>query len=410
MKKGLCLILAGISAFAASAAGIKTNETASCLSKAMSVSMKKPTTIENAGRAPFKVIQEYDEDGKTNLPNFVSYFKVTLSRSHAYTIWVEDTACACAGEDQRASHTQGYELDIDPIEATEAQWEAGIYEPGAMFSEVSGAWGRMSVMTADEWTYDPEDPEFSDPASWTYYIRVEGPCESFRGTLRYAEGIWTPIGIEENPLVIAPKEVPEEGQRTGENKFVTNEFSFCCAADLKYGRRYAFALEGGQEDNLYTFGLDGGKITTNSTWKADYNDSLYFNPSADGNYKIWALESSSNYPSATFTLRYRALPTRGLADHTVRGPLTVGTSVTCEPGKVNSTTNKFYDLIVDDCLYQVTLEKNKKYVIDTDGAMTNLILYVYDNKGNILYENDEDGSGTGNVRCGFKASFSARPT
>ena len=403
----LTFVLFGFSSSEAlAAATVKTNDTASCLSKAMTVSMKKPTTIENAGRAPFKVTQEFDEDGQTNLSSYVSYFKVTLSRSHAYTIWIEDTACACTNADERASHSQGYELDIDPIEATEAQWEAGIYEPGAMFSEVSGAWGRMSVMMVDEWTYDPEDPEFSDPASWTYYIRIEGPCESFCGTLRFAEGVWTPLGIEENPLVLAPKEEPEAGQWTEDNKFVTNEFSFCCAADLKYGRRYAFALKGGQKDNFYTFGLDGGKVTTNLSWKVDYNDSLYFNPAADGNYKIWALESSSNYPSAMFNLRYRALPMRKFAEHTVHGSLTVGTSVICRPGCVNNTTNEFYDLIVDDCLYGITLEKNKKYVIDTAEAQTNLVLYIYDGKGNILYENDEDGSGTGNVRCGFNASYS----
>lgn len=405
MKKGLFLILAGLSALAASAASDPTNTTASCLSKAVSVSMKKPPTIENAGRYAFVVTQEYDEDGKTNLPSFVSYFKVTLSRSHAYTIWIEDTACACTDAGQRASHSQGYELEIDPIEATEAQWEAGIFEPGAAFNEVSGAWGRMSVMTVDEWTYDPEDPEFSDPASWTYYIRIEGPCDSFRGTLRYAEGIWTPIGIEENPLVIAPKEKPEEGVKTGEYPFVTNEFRFCCAADLAYGRRYAFALEGGQADNRYVLGFDGGKVTTNFSWRVDdFNDSLYFNPYSTVNYKIWAIESSTNHLSAKFNLRYRLLPTRGLADHTVQGELTVGKPATCTPGRVNSTNNEFYDLIVDDCLYKVTLEKNKKYVIDTDGAKTNLVLYVYDNKGNILYENDEDGSGTGNVRCGFQTA------
>ena len=405
MTKGLFLIAAGFSTLTAFAASVKTNETASCLSKAMSVSMVKPKTIENAGRAPFRVTQEYDEDGKTNLQNFVSYFKVTLSRSHAYTIWLEDVSCACTNADQRVSHAQGYDLEIDPIEATEAQWEAGIFEPGATFNEVSGAWGRMSVMTADEWMYDPEDPEFSDPESWTYYIRIDGPCESFCGTLRYAEGIWTPIGIEENPLVIAPKEKPEEGLWIGEYKFVTNEFKFCCVADLAYGRRYAFALKGGEADNCYTLGLDGGKVTTNFNWRVDNSDSLYFNPYSTANYKIWALESSSNYPVALFNLRYRLLPARKITDHTVQGELIVGKSETCTPGRVNNTTNEFYDLIVDDCLYKVTLEKGRKYVIDTDDAKTNLILYVYDSKGNILYENEEDGSGTGNVRCGFKASY-----
>ena len=411
MTKGLFLIAAGFSTLTAFAASVKTNETASCLSKAMSVSMVKPKTIENAGRAPFRVTQEYDEDGKTNLPSFVSYFKVTLNRSRAYTIWIEDTACACTNAEQRASHSQGYELEIDPVEATEEQWEAGIFEPGATFNEVSGAWGRMSVMTEDEWTYDPEDPEFSDPEFWTYYIRIEGPCESFCGTLRYAEGIWTPIGIEENPLVIAPKEKPEEGQWTTDRthpdgyEFVTNEFKFCCAADLAYGRRYAFALEGGQTDNRYTFGLDGGKVTTNFSWRVDdFNESLYFNPSTSTKFNIWAIESSTNHPSAKFKLRYRLLPTRGIAEHAVKGQLTVGNGTNCVPGRINSTKNEFYDLIVDDCLYKVTLEKGKKYVIDTAGAQTNLVLYVYDSKGNILYENEEDGSGTGNVRCGFQSA------
>lgn len=409
MKRLMCFVvplvaLFGLSVSEASAANVETNATGSCLSKAVQVSMVLPKTIENAGRYPFAVTQEFDEDAKTNLSSYVSYFKVKLSRGHAYTIWIENTACACTNADERATHSADYDLEIDPVEATEAQWEAGIYEPGALFSEVSGDWGRMSVMTKDEWTYDPADPDFSDPASWTYYIRIEGPCDSFCGTLRYAEGIWTPTGIEENPLVIAPKETPEGGLTTGENKFVTNEFSFCCAADLEYGRRYAFALLGGRADNLYTFGLDGGKVTTNSDWKVDCGDSIYFNPAADGNYKIWALESSSNYPSATFRLRHRLLPTRGIAAHELQGELTVGKPETCTPGKVNRTGNEYYDLIVDDCLYKVTLEKGKKYVVDTAGAQTNLILYVYDSKGNVLHESDEDGSGTGNVRCGFQTA------
>ena len=364
-------------------------EKGNCISKAEAISMSRPKTEANAKATPFTVKLEWDEDREAYTTNNVYYFAATLSRGKEYTVWLENKSDA------------EFELDADPKPATGEEME-----PGAAFTEVAGDWGSKLVLFKDEWYIDDEDPEMSDPSSWTYIFRVESPNPGATATLRYAEGIWLPIGIEENPLVIVPKETPADGTRTAEYEFVTNTYKFCCVGDLLAGRRYQFATEGAAADNVYTLGFDEGKVTSNDLWRTDYNASVYFDPVQDGQANVWVLESATNRPGATFKLRHRLIPARPLKEHPLArtAPLEAGARIDdCRPGHVNATDNEYYDTIIDECLYAFKVTQKKRYVLDTVGAKTGLLMRIYDDKGVRIQENAEDGTGTGNVRCAFTA-------
>ena len=237
---------------------------------------------------------------------------------------------------------------------------------------------------------------------------ILGNCWS-RGKFHFAQGMWVPLGIEENPLVIRPRE-REGGDTTKEYSFVTNEFRFCCSAEFAYGRRYQFATHGGTEENPYSLALGDGKVTPLAAWASDYNASFSYDPSRSGPGDIWIVEGSTNAAvasAAKFSLTYRLVPVRPIAQHDLvrPEPLTAGESVECRPGRINATDGKYYDLIFDDCLLKVSLVKGKRYVLDTVGAQANLLLFVYDARGNVLYESESDGTDTGNVRCAFVSPY-----
>ena len=382
------------SCLSAGGLNISAAQKGSCDSAAESVTMKAVMNEWAVPTKAFSTVNWYDEyHGVTSPSNFVYCFKATLTRGRAYTVWAEDS--------------EGNVLDIDayPVESTSEE----IFEPGASFGIVSGAWGTRAVLREDEWYIDEDDPEFSDPESWTYIFCIESDTPHVRGKFHFAQGMWVPLGIEENPLVIRPRE-GEGGDTTKEYSFVTNEFRFCCSAEFAYGRRYQFATHGGTEENPYSLAFGDGKVTPLAAWASDYNASFSYDPSRSGPGDIWIVEGSTNAAvasAAKFSLTYRLVPVRPIAQHDLvrPEPLTAGESVECRPGRINATDGKYYDLIFDDCLLKVSLVKGKRYVLDTVGAQANLLLFVYDARGNVLYESESDGTDTGNVRCAFVSPY-----
>lgn len=385
-----------VSVWAVGGGSLSAAQKGSCDSAAESVSMKAPASESAIPSKGFTTVNWYDENrGVVSPSNFVYCFKATLIRSKAYTVWAEDS--------------EGNVLDVDayPAESTSEE----VAEPGASFAVVSGAWGTRSVLRADEWYIDEDDPEFSDPESWTYIFCIESDTPNVRGTFHFAQGMWVPLGIEENPLVLVPRE-RTEGDTTKAYSFVTNEFRFCCSAEFAYGRRYQFATHGGTEKNPYSLAFGDGKVTPLATWASADNASFNYDPGRSGQGDVWIVEGSTNaevVADAKFSLTYRLVPVRTIAQHAlVRSePLTVGESVECRPGRINATNGEYYDLIFDDCLLKARLEKGRRYVLDTVGAQTNLFLFVYDMKGNVLHECEGDGTDTGNARCAFVAPYTS---
>ena len=378
--------------------------------KGSSANAADPLTVSTKDTAPrsFSMTPEYDPDtgtywtvvtnvveGETvveTVTNFVYYFKMTCSRGKAYTVWLENQ-----------SSDEIIIDSIEPRELTEAEEEsdADIFEPSAYFEEISGNWGLMWYMAPDTWSTDADD---LDPASWAYIIKIAGSAGD-TATIHYVQANALPEGIEENPVKIASISEGEAGQWTASYQYVTNEFSFCFAADMKVGRRYVFQSDGASAGNTNILSFGTGKTTPYAPWKMEDNeDSKSYDPDADELTIIKVSGISTNHPSDKVKVRYRLIPERSLGQHNPK-PITVdGAGVSVSPGRINAMGNAYYDRIIDNNLFSFTAVKGGRYVASTEGAVSNVLIRVYDSKGAIIGESHRSGDGTPDARCGFTAS------
>ena len=355
--------------------------TGSCPSAAQEIPM---TGAEQSRK--ISLVSAYNEDTRLyDVSNQVFFLKATLSRSRAYSVWLTDKS--------------GDTIDIYSIDPAEATDDEQI-EPSAMFLEYSGKWGSMCVLTEDEWYVDPDDPEMSDPVSWTYYFQISGN-KGDTVMFHWQQGNQLPKGIEENPELITPQQGKELSTKL--KKFVTGEYAYQYQFEGLPGRRYLFATLNGTAANAYTLSFGGsGKATEYAKWLTTGNAAWSYDPDMEGPCNVIVSEPTEN-DTATQGLKYKLLPVRTLAAHNPKTLALGATGVTFVPGRINATDNAYYDEIIDQQLFSVALTKNASYVAETTGALSNLLMRVYNASGAILYESRTKGDGTGDVRCGFTA-------
>lgn len=327
--------------------------------------------------------------------NYVYYLTAKLHRGTEYSVWLTDKD----GKYLMASNTVDF-YDIFAAEATKDDE----FEPMAMFQDISGKWGRMQVLVKDEWYIDEDDPEMSDPLNWYYIFQLSGNAGD-SAVFHYTAVNALPVGIEENPVEIT---VSEQEKETPARPFVSGDYAFSYATDFKAGRRYLFATTGGTEGNPYTldFGTPG-KYTPYGPWAQTNNTSCSFDPDFDGLETITVSETTNSTAATQFGLRYRILPTRTIAAHNPKSLEVDGEGVEFVPGRVNTTENAYYDLIIDDNLYAFRVEKGVRYAVETTGSATNLLMRIYNGKGEIKYESTVKGNWSPDVRRGFLASENA---
>ena len=370
----------------------------------------------NGNGSPFELTQEFvfddDESGRGHYTNnYVRIFRMNLKRLKSYTVWLAEAEGA---------------IQIETIMAAEPTGEQ--FPPSAMFEVVSGMWGSRYVLTADQWDYDPEFPEFSDPASWNYFIRVVGE-KGATAVLHFQEALAVPVGLDVNPLVLSPKETIQVALN-GKNPypFVIGESDFWCSSPVVKGRRYLFASVGGNETCPYDISVGGaGKLTPlapeTKAQLADYgvgsHDAAYFydadgDESSSGSFAgdddavlSFSFIRSSTNEESKIKVVHRVLPARTIAAHNPVSLDELGDETTIVPGRINDTGLAAYDDIIDYNLFSFKTVKGKNYVIETEGAKTNMLMRVYDAKGNVFLENSECGDGSGNARCAFTATAAA---
>lgn len=191
----------------------------------------RSAAVSAGGSKTVGLVAEYDEeDGSTVADSGVYYFKATLRRGQSYTVWtsgvtsdVVDLACEPADA--------AWDDDSSP-QPPSASFE-GVDEPGL---------GQRFVLPASEWYVDEEDPESSDPASWTYYFIVTGEVGD-RVTVHFSSGKVFPVGREENPRPLTPTE---------------KEASFRGALELDGYYYFKVRMTAGV---MYAFGARGGDST-----------------------------------------------------------------------------------------------------------------------------------------------------
>ena len=342
---------------------------------------------------------------------YVCYYKMTLSKGNAYTVWIDQ------------KQPEDSQIDLIAYQATSSDWSK--LEPAAEFELVQCGEEDRWIVSGKEWDYgsdsgmssSDEDWDFDDfgdedgdewdwddewedpvvPSTWTYYIMVFGRAQD-TGRLHYVIGNVLPKGVLQNPLVIKP-ETGVEGKTETDLEFKSPNYYI--EAKLTMGRRYYFATGGGTEGDVRRFsGFANGVSTNYLPWATDeYNESICYVPDRNVT-ELFSIFAEGGLDS-TASLRYRVDPSRTLKEHALAGTLTAGQPVTdCKPGYLNDyAKTKSYDHIIDECLYKFSIAKNKRYVIETTGATKDLLMRIYDENGNVVDENTSAGEGSQDVRC-----------
>lgn len=374
--------------------------TAGSLSAAISGSCEAAAT-QAKDKLSFATVMEYDgETGLYDASNYVYYFKATLKRGNAYTIWLEDTQGNLI-EDGSVSVENAY-----PAESEEA------FPPSASFWECQVGNAKYVWMPENEWTYDPEFPDFNDPESWTYYVRVwSGNAAKSGIRLRFGTGVLLPPGIEDNPVVVTPREKAKGAAPdvlSSSDKYKLRGGEFYIAAQLTAGRKYLYAVSGGTSANPVTVECSGnGRISAFSNASApvgwQWNSIVPSETDTDQELTSFLLRAPTN-TTASFKFAYALLPARTLADHQPKAIEVGGKAVKFKTGRIANPAYYAYDEIIDDNLYSFNATSGSRYVIDTIGAKTNLLVRVYDKNGAIIYETAVRHSGY-DCRVAFTAGY-----
>ena len=378
------LVLAGLSAFGATTPTSEKN----------AIELKPSSTAVKT--AAVTLYKEADDRP------YVCYYKMTLKKGQAYTVWLEGMSDASVKI--RAAYPEEDFSKLPPIaefEKTPCGDEVRYIVSGKEWAMDVGDfdwdddWGDD---WGDDWDDDwgGEDLDWGKtPDSWTYYIVVEGNKDK-TATLNYVMAKKLPVGIKENPLVIEPTttETAKKLEFKGKEYFLK--------AKLKAGQRYCFGCYTGTKANqLKIAGLSKGTLATYAAWNATYNQAVQYVPDAD--YTCTFKVTSTAGLGATGKLKFKVDPMRKIADHPVKATLTAGKCVNCTPGYMNDPKSGFFDRIVDEYLYKFKAEAGKNYVVVATNAIKDIAIYLYDTKGNVIASNTSSGMGSKNVRVAIPA-------
>ena len=360
---GLFALTSALQAGAAVAAG-------SCMKNAISLNASQSVTL----------VDEYDPEFKEYYGSGVRYYKVTLRKGQAYTIWMNGGSSA----DMQIS------VDVD--------WALEDF-PSASFYYVEYANGiQAAYMDADAWSDD-------DPASFTYYVMISG--EIGQQAMLYAtQGImsFTQVGEEGNPKRLTFS----DSQVTDAPSLIDGDYFYI--ASLEAGRKYMIRTSGATSDGKLGLSIDPPGDWTSENILEYTNDvsntSWYVYPTVTQDYIINV--SGGNGSTQGFKLKYRSYPTRLPGSH----PNTKlreedGYAATVIPGRVVADTT-YYDNVIDESLCRVKLPAGEKWAFETvvpEDASNGLRMVVYDVNGNILRENTTVGNGSLNCRAVISTTY-----
>lgn len=316
------------------------------------------------------LVNEKDEDGeRTDIGAY--YFKLTLKRYASYSVWIntnnlEDVSLEVYTNDEDA----GADFDVDTS------------NDGILYARIGS-----------------EDWDVEDPSSVTFYVYVTGNVGD-RVTVNSSAGYmnFEPKGSPDNIAAISF----DERERRLSTLFVDDEYWM--SAYMRQGRMYRVQTTGGTPDEPISFEIDGKTVSSRDEDIAEDEDDdikdfiVIDDPRyADDTNNVAVVVSPGETKAytflltggtnANFSLTYQLLKARTPADHKPR-PLDAsnGFQATFVPGRQIANWD-YGDLVIDDNLFSVALAKGQRCAFETSGSTTNLMIAVYDAKGNILADN-----------------------
>ena len=343
------VVLAVHAAFAAAAAG-------NCQAKA--AGLKASQTV--------KLVNEWDSEDKEYTDSGVYYYKVTLAKGSAYSVWLSGGAVD--------------EMSLDVYTDFEADYftafEHGETDDGIKYARLSNG----------DWDED-------DPGRVTFYVCVSGDIGA-QATLNTSASYmsFVPVGSEDNKLELAFAET----QKTLNTTFLDGEYWM--RARLTAGRLYRIRTTSGTAEDPIL--LDIAPASESSEDPDIIEDVRVATDTNNVAIVIEARSTDTYYFQATggtnsnFTMTYELLKSRAVTAHPSTALTAAnGRTATFIPGRRIASWD-YADSIIDESLFSVTLAKGERCVVETSGAKDFLLMQLYDAKGTILAENESlDGKG-----------------
>jgi len=288
---------------------------------------------------------------------------------------------------------------------------------GAWDSEFGSVNNDFSAQTASDnlnfWLTVHPDDWWEEMVSGTYYLVVEGDVgDSF--TLNWVEG------ANEEPIpsgdVDNPKQITVSTSAAATSASLLDD-AYYFRATLTADKKYKFWTSGGTETNG-GFTVDVAPVSDETEMPdiTDVDDGDEFDaaivlvPSETGAYLLKVMGADS----VRFTFNYQVVPARLPAAHpnviALGAPTLEGAeSDPFEAGARNSPASGFYDQVIDEQLFSVSLEKDARYVFETLGeaAPNGLVMEIYDAKGSVLFTNRQKAPDETQTLIAFQAPATA---
>lgn len=324
-----------------------------------------------------RLVDEYDPDWKEFYGTGAYYLKVPLQKGHSYTVYME-------GGSAEDLWMDAYAYD---------NWDGEVWPPSAGFFDGDTQSGKHILwMYSDDW-------DSGDPNTWNYFISLSGTIGAST-TVTILEGIHSFLepGLERNPKQITMKDT-----ETTFNGKLTEENAYYLKANLTEGRKYLVRTTGGTAAKPHAL-----KVISEKLFK-DEPDPAHAGDKNNGAFAVYPEETgtfkfivSGGVKGDAFGFVYRSVPSRTPDQHSPK-TLKNGGKASFRPGPVVAET-KYYDNVIDKNLFKVTMAKGERWVFDAVGADREVLMRLYDAKGNILSENTTIGNGSHNLRIGYEAT------
>lgn len=341
----------------------------------------KADSIKIGGAKSVKLVDEYDPDDGEYWGTGAYYLEVTLTRGKAYTLWLEGGSMQDIG------------LTAYPRDTTEKEDEKDIWSPMASFDDDQEQ-GNKHVY----WLYS-DDWDAEDPASWKYYICLDGDI-GLSTTVHLVEGYQSFLeeGLATNPAKITVGDGVKKYSKT-----ITEDGDFHFQATLTAGRKYFVRTTGGTEAKPFSLSVesdaDFSDVVDPDRESDPFNGARIVYPETSGTYEFVVVGGVQGDP---FGFETEAVPMRQVGEHESR-ELADGSVVSFVPGRVVQD-ERYYDVIADENLFRVSVQKGERWVFDAPGADREVKMRVYDAKGAVVASNDTIGDGSRNVRCALSAT------
>ena len=334
-------------------------------------------SINNAkslsGSQTATLVGEWDPDEKETTEDGVCYYKKTLSRGKAYTVWI----------------TGGSAEDIDLDVYTDPNYyEDREDEPSAGFDivDVDGGATKVAYLYAEDW-------DSEDPATGRFIVELTGDLGAST-TLHFQSGIvsFTRTGTEESPKSVS---MANSWKTLTANAI---EGGYYIRSALKAGRKYSVYTTRGTASSPLGIDIDpddGMSVLEDQSRTDGKNEGWVVIPPVSATYTFLVTTSDE---TQKFTFHYKSLSPRKISAHPSIPLLEENNyAASFVPGRI-ADNNTYYDEIVDEHLCRIHLAAGERWVFETTGATTNQVMVAYDSSGKVLGRNEASGDGTKDTR------------